>query len=77
MNDEIDETIENISSGVVLKAKTKRGTGTRDQDTVTGKIKGETVEEVKDQREELIEAIEETCEELRKIQPEGEEDAEQ
>lgn len=71
---EADETIQNLSTGVELKAKMKRGTGTRDQDTIVAKIKGETTEEVEEKREEMVEAMKETAEELREIQPEGEEE---
>lgn len=69
---DVDETIKRMNEGVALKVKMKRGTGTRDQDTITGKIKGEDVEDVENQREELVEQMKKAMEDSREVQPDEE-----
>lgn len=72
---EINDRIARVSEGAVLKVKAKRGNGTRDQDTIVGKVKGQSVSDLEDEREELTETIKRTANDVREIQP-GEEDDE-
>lgn len=67
---ESDETIENVASGVSITAKLKRGTGTRDQDTLKIKAKGKTAEEAAQNMDETLESVDEWAEQFRSIQPE-------
>lgn len=65
-----DETIENVASGVSITAKLKRGTGTRDQDTIKIKAKGKNAAEAAENMENTLEAVDEWAEQFRSIQPE-------
>lgn len=69
-----DKSIEKMSKGVVLKLKAKRGTGTRDQDTVVGKVKDETVGKAKAKSDELADAMKERLDDLRQMNPERDSD---
>jgi len=64
---------ENVASGVSITAKLKRGEGTRDQDTIKIKAKGKTSEEAIANMEDVIQEAEEWAQDLRDVQPEGEE----
>ena len=63
------EYIERSDVGVSLTVKLKRGTGTRDQDEVIAKAKGETLEDAREDMEILQEYIHELAEDARQIQP--------
>jgi len=65
----------NVSEGVSIVAKVKRGSGTRDQDELKIKGKGETAEEAGEEFEDDLTMAEENnwSDRLRAIQPEGEE----
>jgi len=65
-----DETIENVASGVSITTKLKRGSGTRDQDTLKIKAKGKTAEEAIENMDSVIAEAEEWADELREVQPE-------
>lgn len=52
------QRIENTHTGVSIKAKIKRGTGTRDQDELVIKGKGADAEEAAEEFEESLEAAE-------------------
>jgi len=62
---------ENVASGVSITTKLKRGSGTRDQDTIKIKAKGKTAEEAIQNMEEVVSHAEEWADELRSVQPEG------
>lgn len=64
-----DRQVERRERGVSLKLKSKRGTGTRDQDEVYGKIRAPTAEEAREQVDELTGAMEEALDAQRDIQP--------
>lgn len=69
---DVDETIENVHTGVSITAKVKRGEGTRDQDEIKIKAKGADASEAIEEMGEAIKAAEEWAVELRTIQPEVE-----
>lgn len=66
---EVTERVERTDVGVSITAEVKRGTGTRDQDKLTGKVKAETLEEARDDMDDLKEDMAEWAEDLRAIQP--------
>jgi len=66
------EYVERSDIGVSLTVKLKRGTGTRDQDEVTAKAKGKTLEDAREDMEILREYIHDLAEDARQIQPEEE-----
>ncbi|MFC6977103.1 hypothetical protein ACFQL1_24045 [Halomicroarcula sp. GCM10025709] len=64
------ERIERTDIGTSMEARLKRGTGTRDEDQVTIKAKGETAEETIDEFYKLLaEYDDEISDRLRDIQP--------
>jgi hypothetical protein len=71
------EKVERIDTGCSIEAKLDRGTGTRDQDRVRIKAKGETAAETIEEFYELMSEYEtEISGRLRDIQPERDEDDE-
>ena len=64
------EYVERSDVGVSLTVKLKRGTGTRDQDEVIAKAKGQTLEDARKDMEILREYIHDLAEDARQIQPE-------
>lgn len=72
-----DETVERTDTGVSITVQMKRGTGTRDQDTITGKLKAESLEAAQEDLEELKAELKDLAGYARKVQPdeaEGEAD---
>ena len=65
------EYVERTDVGVSLTIKLKRGTGTRDQDEVIAKAKGSTLEDARDDMNELRGYIRELAEDARQIQPDS------
>jgi hypothetical protein len=63
------EYVERSDVGVSLTVKLTRGTGTRDQDKITTKVKGKTLEEAREDMETLREYIHDLAEDTRQIQP--------
>ena len=75
--DEHRETVEYVERtdvGVSLTVKLKRGTGTRDQDEVIAKAKGSTLEDARDDMNELRGYIRDLAEDARQIQPDPDPD---
>ena len=72
-NDEPErsEYVERIDVGVSLTVKLKRGTGTRDQDEVIAKAKGSTLEDAREDMDELRGYIRDLAADARQIQPDG------
>jgi hypothetical protein len=66
------EYVERSDVGVSLTVKLTRGTGTRDQDKITAKVKGKTLEDAREDMETLREYIHDLAEDTRQIQPEEE-----
>ncbi|MDS0301359.1 hypothetical protein NDI76_21740 [Halogeometricum sp. S1BR25-6] len=67
------EYVERSDVGVSLTVKLTRGTGTRDQDKITAKVKAKTLEDAQEDMETLREYVHDLAEEVRQIQP-GKED---
>ncbi|WP_058827162.1 hypothetical protein [Haloferax sp. Q22] len=63
------EYVERSDVGVSLTVKLTRGTGTRDQDKVTAKVKAKTLEDAREDMETLREYIHDLAEDARQIQP--------
>lgn len=68
---DVHEEVEHTKTGVELSLESKRGTGTRDQDAVSAKIRGKTLEEVDAQREAAREMVIEEMNALRENQPDA------
>jgi len=66
-----DETVENVASGVSITAKVKRGSGTRDQDTIKIKAKGTDAAEAIEEMDAVLERADEWADDLRDVQPGG------
>lgn len=67
------EYVERSDIGVSLTVKLTRSTGTRDQDKITAKAKGKTLEDAREGMETLREYIHDLADDARQIQP-GEHD---
>jgi hypothetical protein len=67
------EYVERSDVGVSLTVKLTRGTGTRDQDKITAKVKAKTLEDAREDMESLRGYIHDLAEDARQIQP-GEDD---
>ncbi len=63
------EYVERSDVGVSLTVKFTRGTGTRDQDKLTAKVKAKTLEDAREDVESLREYIHDLAEDDRQIQP--------
>ena len=68
------EYVERTDIGVSLTVKLKRGTGTRDQDEVIAKAKGSTLEDAREDMDELRGYIRNLAQDARQIQPDPEAD---
>lgn len=75
-DDTLETEVSNENEFCTLQVRTKRGDGTRDSDRVTATLGRDTLEEVEEDREEFIEMVRETAEEVRAIQPDGADDGE-
>ena len=64
------EHVERSDVGVSLTVKLKRGTGTRDEDQITAKVKAKTLEDAREDMETLRAYIHDLAEDARQIQPE-------
>jgi len=72
------DTTHNISESadkIRVETKVKRGGGTRDQDEIKVKVKGDDAKEVVDKLDKTVSRLKETAVTLRAMQP-GENDAE-
>jgi hypothetical protein len=63
------EYVERSDVGVSLTVKLKRGTGTRDEDQITAKVKAKTLEDAREDMEILRAYIQDLAEDARQIQP--------
>jgi len=77
-NSEADETRHSISESadkITLKTKVKRGTGTRDEDKLDVKVKGDDPDDNAEKLAATLDALEEhgVADRLRETQPEGDE----
>ena len=63
------EYVERTDVGVSLMVKLSRGTGTRDQDKITAKVKAATLDEAREDMETLRAYVHELADDVRQIQP--------
>jgi len=61
--------VERTDVGVSITVQLKRGSGTRDQDKITGKVKAETLEDAQEDMNLLREYLHRLAEDTRQIQP--------
>ena len=77
---ETRHTISESADKIVLKTNVKRGTGTRDQDKIDVKVKGDDPEETVDRLNDVLANLAEsgTADTVRELRadPDGEEDSE-
>lgn len=67
----VTEKVERTDTGYSLTAEIKRGSGTRDQDKLTAKVKEEDYATAREQMDQAIEDMEEWAEHTRQIQPDA------
>lgn len=75
MSDNNEDVVRRISESaqpIKLTTKVKRGTGTRDQDTIKVNISGDDPAETVADLNKTLELLEETAQTARDIQPESE-----
>lgn len=65
----VEEEVIQRQEGVSLKLKMQRGNGTDDRDKLTGKVHGESIDELQESREELLDEMSEAMANARSIQP--------
>lgn len=73
-DEDVRRTVNESADKIVAKTKLTRGEGTRDQDKLDVKVKGDDPEAVVDKLNATIERLHETADTVRAIQP-GEDDA--
>ena len=61
--------VERTDVGVSLTVELSRGTGTRDQDKITAKVKTRTLEEAREDMETLRAYVHDLADDVRQIQP--------
>jgi len=64
-------TVNESADKIRVETKVKRGSGTRDQDEIKVKIKGDDAEEVVEKLNNTVELLQETGNTLRAMQPEA------
>jgi len=70
------EKTHNVSESadkIRVDTKVKRGTGTRDQDTIKVQVKGDNPTEVVEKLNATVEKLQDTAQNLRNTQPENDE----
>lgn len=67
---EKQHTVSESADKIVVKTKVKRGTGTRDEDKIDVKVKGNDPTEVVEKVNETISRLHNTAADLRSMQPE-------
>jgi len=75
MTNDINTThnVQESADKITVKTKVKRGSGTRDQDQLTVKVKGDDPTEVVERVNEVVVRLQDTAADLREMQP-GESD---
>jgi len=66
-------TVTESADKIRVETKVKRGSGTRDQDEIKVKIKGDDAEEVVEKLNNTVDLLQETSDTLRAMQPEVDE----
>ena len=73
-NTETRHTVSESADKIVVTTNTKRGNGTRDEDKIRVKVKGEDPEDVVDKLNKTLQGLHDsTADELRAMQPEVDE----
>jgi len=70
---EINHNVNESADKIRVETKVKRGSGTRDQDEIKVKVKGDDAQEVVEQLNATVGLLQETGETLRAMQPEVDE----
>jgi hypothetical protein len=73
-SEDVRRNISESADKINLEMKVKRGTGTRDQDTIKVKVKGDDPEATVDKLNATVERIRETAQAARDINPERDDD---
>ena len=66
-------TVNESADKIRVETKVKRGSGTRDQDEIKVKVKGDDAEEVVEKLNNMVDLLQETSDTLRAMQPEADE----
>ncbi|GGN25045.1 DUF7389 domain-containing protein [Halarchaeum nitratireducens] len=61
--------VERTDVGVSITVQLKRGSGTREEDKITGKVKAETLDDAQEDMDVLREYLHRLAEDARQIQP--------
>ncbi|GGN25486.1 DUF7389 domain-containing protein [Halarchaeum nitratireducens] len=64
--------VERTDVGVSITVQLKRGSGTRDEDKIKGKVKAETLADAREDMDVLREYLHQLADDTRQIQPEAE-----
>lgn len=64
-------TVNESADKIRVETKVKRGSGTRDQDTIKVQVKGDDPDDVVEQLNATVENLRETADAARSIQPEA------
>lgn len=74
MSNQTNHNITESADKIRVETKLKRGDGTRDQDEIKVKIKGDDPEDVVNKLNDTIQRLQSTAESLRAMQPDGQEE---
>jgi len=72
--DHVQRNISESADKIRVETKVKRGEGTRDQDTIKVKVKGDSPQEVVDKLNTTVARLRSTADDLRSLQPEVSDD---
>lgn len=76
--DDIQEELRESNGFCILQVRAKLGSGTCDSERITATLGRDALEEIEDEREDLLAMVRETIEDVRTMQPEdGENDEEE
>lgn len=70
MSESVQRNVNESADKIRVETQVKRGDGTRDEDRIKVKIKGDDAVEVVEKLNKTVELLESTADDLRKIQPE-------
>ena len=68
---ETRHTVSESADKIVVTTNVKRGTGTRDEDKIRVKVKGDEANDVVDKLNSMLKLLQHTADDMRQIQPEG------
>ncbi len=69
MSENTKRTISESADKIVVTTNVKRGTGTRDEDKIRVKVKGDEANEVVDKLNSTLKLLQHTANDMRQIQP--------